>query len=185
MERFLDEQEERSIIFNHLNSRRHKLSLENQVAMIGTSLVTFPDGGRQQKALSTRKTTTTYKQPSKQVKNTTPEPWYYMSHWISQMKHLHWSFSALPSVSHFTLRLTKRLARILITAHLGGNVGQFRLKGWGGFGSLQGIISHQSTAWVIKMSMMMNTENNYASKEISANHDQYDLAAVADDNDEG
>ena len=38
---------------------------------------------------------------------------------LSGMGHLHWSFNALPSVSHFTLRLTKRLARILITAHLG------------------------------------------------------------------
>ncbi len=46
----------------------------------------------------------------------------YMSHWLSWMKHLHWSFSALPSVSHFTLRPTKRLLRILITVHLA--------KGW-------------------------------------------------------
>ena len=37
---------------------------------------------------------------------------------------------------------------------------------------------------MIKMSMMMNTENNHASKEIGANHDHYDVAAVADGNDE-
>lgn len=46
------------------------------------------------------------------------------------------------------------------------------------------IFSHQSTALVIKMSMMMKTENNYASKEISANHDQCDVADVADGYDE-
>ena len=32
--------------------------------------------------------------------------------------------------------------------------------------------------------MRMIRMNNHASKEISANHDQYDVAAVADDNDE-
>ena len=73
------------IIFNSLNSKHHKLSLENQVAMIGTSLVNISGGTRQQKHPEQGKQTTTYKQPSKQVKTKTPEPSYYMSHWISQM----------------------------------------------------------------------------------------------------
>ena len=34
------------------------------------------------------------------------------------------------------------------------------------------------------MMMRMIRINNHASKEISANHDQYDVAAVADDDDE-
>ena len=119
---------------------------QNQVAFDWQKSCQYFRFTRQQKAPKTRKTTTTYKQPPKQVKTKTysntrsieqsfHNPTYLVE--THHTKHLHWSFSALPSVSHFTLRLTKRLARILITAHLGGNVGQFRAEGWGGFGSLQ------------------------------------------------
>ena len=133
MERFLDEQKQKSNHFQQFEFQTSQVEFGKSSGYDWHKSCQYFRWHEATKAPRTRKTTTTYKQPSKQVKTKTPEPSYYMSHWISQMKHLHWSFSALPSVSHFTLRLTKRLARILITAHLGVRLGQFRLKGWGGW----------------------------------------------------
>lgn len=186
MERFLDEQKQSSMIFNNLNSKHHKLSVENQVAMIGTSLVNISDGTRQQK----------HPEQGKQQLHTNnhPNKWKlkHQNHHIKCLIESHkWNISTGPSVRCQVFPILPcvspsvwhgfwsqpTLVEMLDSSVWRGEVGLVAY-------SVLGIFSHQSTALVIKMSMMMNTEKNHASKEISANHDQYDVAAVADGNDE-
>ena len=137
----------------------HKLSLGNQVDMIG-SLVELSDGTTQQQHPEQGKPQLHRNGHPNKLKNkqktkcTKQSPAILHKYLIEtyHAKHHQWSFSALPSVSHFTLRLTKRLARILITAHLG--VKGSSIRSGEGVGSLQGM-SHESKALVIGINMMM------------------------------
>ena len=124
-----------------MNTRKVKLfsirgTTKSSSHFIGTSLVNISDlRGNTKHPKQGKPQLITYKRPSKQVKTKTPETSNNPSTILHTSLRLiirnifTGSFNALPSVSHFTLRLTKRLARILITAHLGVRLGQFPSKG--------------------------------------------------------